>query len=216
MELQGNRMIKKYFESIKDSRQEGKVKYNLLETIIITIIAAVAGAEHWNEIAMYCKSKGKWFKEELGLELKNGIPTDDTFSRIFAIINPKELEKCFIEWVKSVHTTTEGEVVSIDGKTLRGSRTDDKSVIHMISAWSNRAQMVLGQVRVNEKSNEIPAVPELLDLLELKGCIITIDAMSCQKKTVSKITEKDCDYVICLKGLGCQKVLFDKNCTLKI
>lgn len=193
-------MMQKYFENITDSRQQGKIQYNLLEIIIITIIAVVAGAEHWNEIVLYCKTKENWFKSTMGLKLTNGIPTDDTFSRIFAIINPKELEKCFIEWVQSIHTVTQGEVVSIDGKTLRGSRNDNKSVIHMVSAWSNKAQMVLGQLRVDEKSNEIPAVPELLDLLELNGCIITSDAMSCQKKTVKKITAKNCDYVICLKG----------------
>lgn len=193
-------MMKKYFETIEDSRQQGKIKYNMLETIIITIIAVIAGAEHWNEIEMYCKAKEEWFREKIGLELKNGIPTDDTIARIFAIIKPKELEKCFIKWVQSVHTITDGEIVSIDGKTLRGSRNDDNSVIHMVSAWSDKANMVLGQIRVNEKSNEITAVPELLELLELKGCIITSDAMSCQKKTVNKITENQCDYVICLKG----------------
>ena len=192
--------MQKYFEKIEDSRQQGKIQYNMVEVIIMTIIAVVAGAEHWNEIVMYSRAKENWLIEKIGLKLENGIPTDDTFQRIFAIIKPKELEKCFLEWVKSVHITTKGEIVSIDGKTLRGSRNEDKSVIHMVSAWSNNAQMVLGQLRINEKSNEITAVPELLDLLELNGCIITSDAMSCQKKIVKKIVSKGCDYVICLKG----------------
>lgn len=193
-------MMQKYFENIKDNRQQGKIQYNMVEVIIMTIIAVVAGAEHWNEIMMYCRAKENWFREKIGLKLINGIPTDDTFQRIFAIIKPKELERCFTKWVKAVHTTTKGEIISIDGKTICVSRNNDKSVIHMVSAWSNTAQMVLGQLRVNEKSNEITAVPELLDLLELNGCIITSDAMSCQKKTVEKIVSKDCDYVICLKG----------------
>ena len=192
--------MKKYFEELSDSRQQGKIKYNLAEVVVMAIIAVTAGAEHWNEIAMYCKSKEDMLKQKFHLELENGIPTDDTFQRIFAIIKPKEFEKCFINWVKSVINTHKNEIVSLDGKTLRGSRDENYNVVHMVSAWANQSGIVLGQIKVDEKSNEIPAVPELLDLLEIKNCVITSDAMSCQKKTVQKITEHDCDYVICLKG----------------
>ena len=192
----------KYFEELSDSRQQGKIKYKLVEVVVMAIIAVTAGAEHWSEIAMYCKAKQEILKKTYHLELKNGTPTEDTFQRIFAIIKPKEFEKCFINWVKAVIDIKEQEIVSIDGKTLRGTqdKENNRNVIHMVSAWANHAGVVLGQIRVNEKSNEIPAVPELLDCIDVKGCIITSDAMSCQKKTVRKITEHECDYVICLKG----------------
>lgn len=190
----------KYFEGIEDTRQQGKIKYVLVEVIVITIIAVTAGAEHWNEIAMYCKGKVEMFREKFGLKLENGTPTDDTFQRIFAIIKPEQLEKCFVNWVKSVNEIAEDEIVSVDGKTLRGSRYDDYSVIHMVSAWAGKRGIVLGQERVDEKSNEITAVPKLLDLIDVENCVITSDAMSCQKKTVEKIIEKHCDYVISLKG----------------
>lgn len=190
----------KYFEEIEDTRQQWKIKYNLLEVIVMVVIAVTAGAEHWNEIAMYCKGKVGIFRERYGLKLENGVPTDDTFQRIFAIINPEQLEKCFRNWVKAEFSVAENEIISIDGKTLRGSRDDNYNHIHMISAWANEAGIVLGQMRVDEKSNEIPAVPELLDLIEAEGAIFTSDAMSCQKKTVDKIIDKMCNYVICLKG----------------
>ena len=192
----------KYFEELSDSRQQGKIKYKLVEVVVMAIIAVTAGAEHWSEIAMYCKAKQEILKKTYHLELKNGTPTEDTFQRIFAIIKPKEFEKCFINWVKAVIDIKEQEIVSIDGKTLRGTqdKENNRNVIHMVSAWANHAGVVLGQIRVNEKSNEIPAVPELLDCIDVKGCIITSDAMSCHKKTVRKITEHECDYVICLKG----------------
>lgn len=190
----------RYFEEIEDRRQQGKIKYNLLEVIVMTIIAVTAGAEHWNEIAMYCKSKVEMFREKFHLVLENGVPTDDTFQRIFAIIKPEQFEKCFVNWVKSVNNISEKEIISIDGKTIRGSHNDNYSMIHIVSAWANQAGIVLGQQRVDEKSNEITAVPELLDLIDVQNCIITSDAMNCQKKTVKKIRENNCDYVICLKG----------------
>ena len=133
---------------------------------------------------MYCKAKEQLLRKKLHPELKNSIPSEDTFQRIFAIINPKELEKCFVSWAKSINPDINREIISVDGKTLCGSRTDDHSVIHMLSAWANEAGLMLGQLRVDEKSNEIPAVPELLDLIDAHGCIITSDAMSCQKKSV--------------------------------
>lgn len=199
--------MKKYFEEIEDTRQPWKIKYNLVEVIVMTIVAVTAGAEHWNEIAMYCKSKEDIFRKKYYLILKNGVPTDDTFQRIFAIIQPEQLEKCFVNWVKSVNDISENEVVSIDGKTICGSRDDNYSVIHMISAWANKTGIVLGQMRVDEKSNEIPAVPQLLDFIDVQNCTITSDAMSCQKKTVQKIREKNCDYAICLKGN--QETIYD-------
>lgn len=190
----------RYFEEIEDTRQQWKIRYNLVEVIVMTIVAVTAGAEHWNEIAMYCKSKADMLRKKFNLKLENGVPTDDTFQRIFAIIKPEQLEKCFINWAKSVNDIPENEIVSVDGKTICGSRDDDYSVIHMVSAWANKTGIVLGQKRVDEKSNEIPAVPQLLDLIDVQNCTITSDAMSCQKKTVQEICKKNGNYVICLKG----------------
>ncbi|MDE5557366.1 MAG: ISAs1 family transposase [Ruminococcus sp.] len=197
----------KYFEEIEDTRQPWKIRYNLVEVIVMTIVAVTAGAEHWNEIAMYCNGKVEMLRNKFVLKLENGTPTDDTFQRIFAIIKPEQLEKCFINCAHSVNDIPENEVVSIDGKTICGSRDDDYSVIHMVSAWANKTGVVLGQKCVDEKSNEIPAVPQLLDLIDVQNCIITSDAMSCQKKTMKKIHEKNCSYVICLKGN--QEILHD-------
>ena len=190
-----------YFEELSDSRQQWKIKYRLAEVVVMAIIAVTAGAEHWSEISMYCQSKERLLKDKFKLKPENGIPTEDTFQRIFAIIKPKEFERCFMKWIKSVIRISEGEIVSVGGKTLkRGSRDEDFKAIHMVSAWANQTQVVLGQIKVDEKSNEIPAVPELLDMIEVEGCVITSDAMSCQKETVKKIIEKKCEYVICLKG----------------
>lgn len=190
----------KYFEEIEDTRQQWKIKYLLVEVIVMAIIAVTAGADNWGEIAMYCKGKITMFREKFGLKLENGVPVDDTFQRIFAIIKPKQLEKCFRNWVNSVFQTKTNEIISLDGKTICGSRTDDYSFIHMVSAWASETGIVLGQLRVDDKSNEITAVSKLLDLIEAENCIFTSDAMSCQKKTVEKIISKHCDYVICLKG----------------
>lgn len=138
------------------------------------------------------------FQEKFGLKLENGVPIDDTFQRIFAIIKPEELEKCFRNWVKSAFQTEENEIISLDGKTICGSHMYDYSFIHMVSAWANKAGIVLGQIRVDDKSNEITA-PKLLDLIGVENCVFTSDVMSCQKKMVEKIISKHCDYVICLK-----------------
>ena len=146
------------------------------------------------------RGKKEWFRSKLGLKLENGIPSHDTFERIFAMIEPKEFEKCFIEWIKEVKLLTIGETISVDGKTICASRETNKKAIHMVSAWANSSKMVLGQLRTEEKSNEITAIPNLLDLLEIKGCIVTIDAMGCQKDIATKIIEKEADYIFGLKG----------------
>jgi predicted transposase YbfD/YdcC len=192
-------MMQKYFETIEDRRQAWKIKHSMLEVIIMTICAVVSGCEHWEEIEDFCRVKEDWFREKVGLELKHGIASHDTFQRIFAIIRPKELEKRFCAWMKAVAENTKGELVSIDGKTIRGSRDENDHVIHMVSAWAGKNQMVLGQVRTSEKSNEITAIPELLELLELEGCIVTIDAMGCQKEIAKDIIQTHADYVLALK-----------------
>lgn len=193
--------MKEYFEKISDPRQQAKVDYNLHEIIIMTICAVISGCEIWEDIVDFCRVKESWFKDKLNLLLENGVASHDTFQRVFQLINPDELEKGFVSWVKSIASQTKDEIIAIDGKTVCGSRDTKSKAIHMVSAWANANRLVLGQVKTSEKSNEITAIPTLLDLLELKGCIITIDAMGCQKDISKKII-KDCqsDYVFGLKG----------------
>lgn len=137
---------------------------------------------------------------EIWIEVRKWCADRRYISTDFAVIKPDQLEKCFRNWVKSAFKTEKHEIISLDGKTICGSREDNYSFIHVVSAWANKTGIVLGQMRVDEKSNEITAVPQLLDLIEVENCVFTSDAMSCQKKTVEKIISKHCDYVICLKG----------------
>jgi len=193
--------MKKFFEGITDPRQPWKADYNLHEIIVMTICAVMSGYEIWEEIVDFCEVKADWFRENMGLELKCGVASHDTFQRVFQIIKPEELESAFVSWVKSISVKTKGEIISIDGKTVCASKSETARAIHMVSAWANTNQLVLGQVKTAEKSNEITAIPALLDLLELRNCTITIDAMGCQKEIAQKIVmECESDYVLGLKG----------------
>ena len=138
-------MLQKFFETLSDNRQQAKVRHNLLEIVVMTICAVTIGCEYWYQIQEYCKHQVNWFREMLGLELKNGVASQDTFRRAFASINPKEFEKLFTLWVRSVCKKTEGEIVSIDGKSIRASRDVGDSPLHLVSAWANKNQLVLGQ-----------------------------------------------------------------------
>lgn len=192
-------MLQKHFKGLTDNRQPGKIKHNLLEIVVMTICAVIAGCEVWEDIFDYCRVKEEWFRESLNMKLENGIPSHDTIQRVWGMIKPKEFEKCFCAWIAEVCQKTNGEIVSIDGKTIRRSGNGGKNPIHMVSAWANKQQVVMGQLATEKKSNEITAVPELLDMLEISGCIITADAMSCQKEIVKKIVEKEADYALSLK-----------------
>ena len=192
--------MKKYFEQINDPRQSWKIEHKLDEIVIMTIVAVVCGLDIWEDIADYCKAKIDWFREQLKLELVNGVASHDTFQRVFQLIKPTELENCFRSWVSDTVKITNGEIVGIDGKTLCGSRDKKTKAIHMVSAWASANKVVLGQMKTNEKSNEITAIPTLINLLELHDCIVTIDAMGCQTKIVETIVEAGADYVIGLKG----------------
>ena len=186
--------MKKYFEEIKDTRQEWKIKHKLIEILVTGICAVISGCEYFEDIADFCKVKCEWFREKLGLELEHGTASHDTYERVFGMIEPREFERCFASWVRSIRKKTKDEVVSIDGKTLCGS-----SAIEIVSAWSSANQLVLGQVKVSEESNEMKAIPNLLEILYLKGCIVTVDAGNCHKEISEKITEKKADYVFALK-----------------
>ena len=188
-----------YFSQLPDPRID-RCKAHLLEDIIfITIAAVISGAETWNAIEAYGNSKIEWLRKHL--RLPEGIPSHDTFNRFFSLLDPVVLEEAFLSWIRAVSSLTDGEVVSIDGKTIRGSRaTGSKHAIHMVSAWANVNRLSLGQVKVDEKSNEITAIPQLLDVLVLKGCFVTIDAMGCQREIAEKIIFKEADYILAVKG----------------
>jgi predicted transposase YbfD/YdcC len=168
--------------------------------LFIAICAFIYGADKWTEVETFGVAKRDWF--EKFLELPNGIPSHDTFGRVFARLDPEAFRGCFMHWVDSIAELTQGEVVALDGKTLRHSydRANHKSAIRMVSAWAAENELVLGQLKTADKSNEITAVPALLELLELSGCIVTLDAMGCQKATAKTIREQDTDYAIGLKG----------------
>ena len=188
-----------FFAGMKDPRLERTKDHLLLDIIFITIAAVICGAETWNDIEAFGKAKQEWLKSFL--KLPNGIPTHDTFNRVYAALDSKELGQCFLSWTQSVTKLTAGEVVSIDGKALRGSRDQGKkSIVHMVSAWAGTNNIVLGQQKVDSKSNEITAIPPLLAVLVLKGCIVTIDAMGCQKDIASAIVAKEADYILAVKG----------------
>jgi predicted transposase YbfD/YdcC len=189
-----------YFAELPDPRRDNENKrHQLIDLIAIAILATICGAEHFTEMEEWGEANEDWLRTFL--ELPNGIPSHDTFGCVFARLDSAEFKKCFIVWVESIRTVTGGEVIPIDGKTLRrsGNRGQGQGAVHLVSAWAACNRLTLGQVKVGEKSNEITAIPELLRLLYLKGCIITIDAMGTQKEIAELICEKEADYVLALK-----------------
>ncbi len=199
MKLRPNTTIEQHFSAIEDPRVERTKRHLLIDIITITLCAVIGGAETWDDIELYGKCKYKWFKKFL--KLPNGIPSHDTFNRVFARLDPEQLQGCFLNWVKSISCLTKGEIVAIDGKALRHSydKSNGQAAILMVSAWAQQKGLVLGQRKVDNKSNEITAIPQLLKVLYLKGAIVTIDAMGCQKEIVSQIISQEADYVITLK-----------------
>lgn len=188
-----------YFDSLADPRVDRTKLHALKDIIGLTICAVLSGCDDWEEIELYGNQKAPWLKQFL--LLSNGIPSHDTISRVFAALNPAELRDCFISWVQSIAAISDGRVVSIDGKRMCNSGTGGKKgFIHMVSAWCNTNNVVLGQVKTDEKSNEITAIPQLLELLVLQGAIVTIDAMGCQTAIAKKIVEAEADYVLSIKG----------------
>ncbi len=189
-----------HFQEIKDPRVERTKKHQLTDILVIAILAVIAGAQGWEDMENYGISKKQWLEKFLALP--HGIPSDDTFRRVFEFINPEELNRCFLQWVETLSAKMGGEIIPIDGKTIRGSydRNQGKSALHIISAWSSQQRLVLGQMKVEDKSNEITAIPALLELLDITGSIITIDAMGTQTEIAQKIIEKKGDYVLALKA----------------
>ncbi len=185
---------------IKDPRIERKKLHSLKDILVMAVCATICGADNWEDIAEFGEAKREWFASFL--ELENGIPSHDTFRRVFILLDNIELKTIFVDWISSVVNLSKGTLVNIDGKNLCGSKEPgkNKKALNVVSAWASQQSVVLGQVRCEEKSNEITAIPELLKILDLEGCIVTIDAMGCQTEIVKDIVEKGADYVISLKG----------------
>ena len=191
--------IRGHFGTIEDPRVDRTELHLLIDIIVIAIGVVVCGAEDWPDVEAFGKAKEKWLKKYL--DLPNGIPSHDTFGRVFARLNPEQFGTSFLNWVRAIMTLTDGQVVAVDGKKLRRSHDSalDKSAIWMVTAWATENRVVLGQVKVAEKSNEITAIPKLLEVLALQGCIVTSDAMGTQKEIVSTIVAQDAAYLLPVK-----------------
>ncbi|MEJ1935858.1 ISAs1 family transposase [Nostoc sp. NIES-2111] len=214
MKLKPKITITDHFAKMEDPRVDRTKRHKLIDILTIAICAVICGADSWVAIELYGCTKYEWLKTFL--ELPNGIPSHDTavastggtparrcltFARVFAQLNPQQFQECFLSWMRTIQKITSGEIVAIDGKTLCGSfdKASGQNAIEIVSAWATTNRIVLGQVKVDSSSNEITAIPELLKVLELSGCIVTIDAIGCQKNIVKSIVQQDADYVITLK-----------------
>lgn len=189
-----------HFMALEDPRVDRTKRYPLIEIIFLIISATISGCDGWKSIRDFGLLKLEWLKQFLPYE--NGVPVDDTIARVMRKLNTKQFANCFTNWIQAVTKTTNGDIIAIDGKTLRRSFNtgDEKSPIHMVSAWSSANGVVLGQEKTAAKSNEITAIPELLNSLAIKGCIVTIDAMGCQKDIAEQIVKQKGDYLLALKG----------------
>jgi predicted transposase YbfD/YdcC len=199
MEETRSAALLEHFGELADPRIERHKEHKLIDVLVIAICAILCGANDWVAVETFGQAKRAWF--ERCLDLAHGIPSHDTFGRVFALLSPQALQGCFLRWIQAVAQVTAGQVVAIDGKTLRRSydRRSAKAAIHMVSAWATYNRVVLGQLKTEEKSNEITAIPELLKVLDVSGCIVTIDAMGCQKAIAEQIVEQEAEYVLALK-----------------
>jgi predicted transposase YbfD/YdcC len=191
--------VEQYFSDLEDPRVDRTKLHKLVDILVIAICAVIAGADNWEDIEGFGKARQEWL--ETFLELPSGIPSHDTFNRVFARLDPAQFQRCFINWITAVSQLVGGQVIAIDGKVLRRSQDKGigKTAIDMVSAWATANHLVLGQMKVDEKSNEITAIPQILEVLEVSGCIVTIDAMGCQTEIAEKIIEQEAHYVLALK-----------------
>ncbi len=190
-----------YFGVIYDPRQPGKVIHKLIDILFIAVCATICGCDDWDDMQFWAEEREEWLRQYISLE--NGIPTSWTIARVFDVIDPKQFALCFTEWMRELTQIQPGAIVPIDGKTMRGTAnpSQGKKALHIVNAWCSQNKLLLGQTKTDEKSNEITAIPELLDMLFLKGAVVTIDAMGCQRKIVEKIVkDKKADYVLGVKG----------------
>jgi predicted transposase YbfD/YdcC len=196
-----NASISEHFQTLEDPRIERTKKHLLLDILIIAVCTLLTGGEGFQDMELFGKSKRQWLQTFLALP--HGIPSHDTFGRVFARLNPTRFQECFLSWTRAVAALTQGTLVSLDGKTVRASfdRATAASPLHMVSAWcSQNGGLVMGQLKTDSKSNEITAIPELLQLLAIKGCIVTMDAMGCQTAIAGQIRAQEGDYLLALKS----------------
>jgi predicted transposase YbfD/YdcC len=199
MKEQRSAALLEHFRDLADPRIDRNKEHKLIDVLVIAIWAILCGANDWVAVETFGRAKREWFARFL--ELAHGIPSHDTFGRVFAVLAPQALQACFLSWIQAVAQVTQGQVGAIDGKTLRRSydRRSAKAASHMVSAWATHNRVILGQLKTEEKSNEITAIPALLKVLDVSGCIVTIDAMGCQKAIAQQIVAQDADYVLALK-----------------
>ena len=199
MASSGTASLTEHFGSLVDPRIDRTKRHNLMDIVTIALCGVIAGADSWVDVEAFGRRKAEWLRKML--DLPNGIPSHDTFGRVFARLDAQQFERCFTEWVLAVREVLQGDVVAIDGKRMRRShdRYIGKDAVHMVSAWASASGVALGQTRVDGRSNEITAIPRLLEMLQVEGCIVTIDAMGCQKEVASKILEERADYVLAVK-----------------
>ena len=198
--MKENISLLEHFKKLEDPRSPRNQLHSFSDVIVITICGIICGATTWIDIVTFAQAKQSWLKDTLGLALLNGIPSNDTFGRIFSLIKPDALQECFSSWLESITKVNEGEIIAIDGKTLRRSHDSNKSAAHILNAMATESGLCIGQLATEEKSNEITAIPELLKTLTIKGCIVTIDAMGCQKEIAQTIIKSSAQYVLALKG----------------
>lgn len=196
--MKNTNQLKAIFGQIEDFRRSHKRLHDLESILLIGIISVICGAETWNQMEGYARAKEGFLLKFLKLD--NGIPSHDTFNRVFSSIDPDQFEACFVQWVSTLAQLNPKEVIAIDGKSIRGAKANGlKSPFHMVSAWANENNLVLGQVKVSEKSNEITAIPKLLEVLTIEESIVTIDAMGCQTEIAKIIIDKKADYILAVK-----------------
>lgn len=192
--------IAEHFGTVEDPRVACLITHPLVNIMTITLCAVIAGADNWSEVATFGEGKQEWLGQFL--DLSQGTPSHDTFTTVFARLDPAQLQDGFISWVRAVYHRLSGEVVAVDGKKIRHSfdTASEQPMLTMVSAWATEAEAVLGQLPVAEASNEITAIPQLLRLLDLKGCIVTVDAIGCQKEIAQQIVDQEADYLLAVKG----------------
>lgn len=193
--------LEEHFSAVEDPRIDYLVEHSLIEMIIMAICAVICGADNWADVANWGEEKRQWLKEK-GLKMEQGIPSHDTFRRVFLRIDPEQFQAGFASWIQAVFEITKGQVIGIDGKQMKGSKskTLGRKAICIVSAWATQNRIVLGQRKAEEKSNEISAIPELLKLLDVRGCLVTIDAAGCQKENARLIVDGGGDYLLATKG----------------
>src|SRR6202162_460598 len=189
--------IKRHFRGLQDPRVTGRSRHLLVDIIVMAICGVIANCDDWPDLALFARQREAWFKRFL--KLPHGVPSHDTFERVFAALDPHAFECRCLAWLRDVSPVVGAGHIAIDGKPLRGSAGAPRGALHLVSAWSTEANLTLGQVAVDGKSNEITAIPKLLEVLDIKGALVTLDAMGCQKEIARKIVAGGGDYVLTVK-----------------